>query len=76
MSAINKAIEVVGGQAELARVLDLHPSMVSQWATGRRRVAAEHCPDIEKAAQGQVTCEQLRPDVNWGYLRSAAASRT
>lgn len=61
MSAILEAIESAGGQAELARHLRLHPSMVSQWATGRRRVAAEHCRAIELLTG--VSAGRLRPDV-------------
>jgi DNA-binding transcriptional regulator YdaS (Cro superfamily) len=34
-----------------------------------RGVPAERCPDIEDAVDGQVMCEDLRPDVNWSVLR-------
>lgn len=42
---------------------------VSEWATGKKRVAADRCPDIEQLTKGLVRCEDLRPDVNWAYLR-------
>lgn len=42
---------------------------VSQWVSGRRQVPAERCPEIEKVAGGLVRCEDLRPDVDWAYLR-------
>ncbi|MDT4679101.1 transcriptional regulator, partial [Escherichia coli] len=32
----------------------------------------ERCPAIEKATGGAVTCEELRPDIDWAYLRGAA----
>jgi DNA-binding transcriptional regulator YdaS (Cro superfamily) len=38
----------------------------------RGRVPAEHCPSIERATQGAVRCEQLRPDVEWFVLRMQA----
>ena len=44
--------------------------MVHQWVKGLRPIAAEHCPRIERATDGMVRCEQLRPDVDWGYLRA------
>ena len=60
---IQRAIEAVGGQANLATALSIHPSLVSQWVTGRRPVAANHVLGIEKATQGAVTRHDLRPDV-------------
>jgi DNA-binding transcriptional regulator YdaS (Cro superfamily) len=58
---ILKAIEVLGGQAAMARTLRVHPALVSQWATGRRPVAARHILAIEAAAG--VSRHVLRPDV-------------
>jgi DNA-binding transcriptional regulator YdaS (Cro superfamily) len=29
--------------------------------------------EIEKATNGLVTCEELRPDVDWAYVRGSAA---
>jgi DNA-binding transcriptional regulator YdaS (Cro superfamily) len=55
----------------LAGKLCLTPVLVSQWKTGVRAVPAERCPDIEAATNGAVTCEELRPDVNWAVLRKA-----
>lgn len=52
-----------GGQKSLAQALKIDRSLVSQWVTGRRPIAAEHCPVIEQMSG--VRCEQLRPDVVW-----------
>lgn len=61
---ISKAIEAAGSQSKLAQALGgIHTSLVAQWATGRRPVAAHHCPTIE-AATG-IRCEELRPDLAW-----------
>lgn len=35
-------------------------------------VPAERCPAIERATNGQVRCEDLRPDVDWAVLRCQA----
>ena len=59
--------------AELARKLDVSPVMVSQWQKGVKDVPAERCPDIEKATDGAVTCEELRADVDWATVRSRPA---
>ncbi|KAB8312269.1 helix-turn-helix domain-containing protein [Erwinia endophytica] len=70
--AIEKACQSVGSQAALARCLGLSPPTVNQWVSGKRPIPAERCLDIEKATLGAVTCEELRPDVDWGYLRETA----
>lgn len=36
----------------------------------RQRLSAELCIDIERESKGQVLCEDLRPDVDWAYIRS------
>lgn len=69
-SPISKAIRTVGGMTALAKALGLSGhAVVYQWT--RTRVPAEHCPAIEKATNRAVTCEELRPDVDWAYLRGS-----
>ena len=55
---------------QLAQALGVSAVVVSLWKTSARPVPAERCPDIEAATNGAVTCEELRPDVNWSVLRS------
>lgn len=69
ITAIRTAAELLGGQAALARVLEVKPPTVNQWCNGDRRVPAEQCPFIERATKGAVRCEDLRPDVAWDVLR-------
>lgn len=38
-------------------------------AYGSRRAGESLCINIERESGGQVTCEELRPDVDWAYLR-------
>lgn len=59
-----------GGGMQLARAVGVSQVLISLWKTGARQVPAEHCPSIEKATGGAVRCEDLRPDVDWAYLRS------
>jgi DNA-binding transcriptional regulator YdaS (Cro superfamily) len=73
MSALQRAIDHAGGQTNLARLLDIRQSLVSMWKT-RGRVPAEYCPRIERVTDGCVRCEELRPDVEWSYLRCVHAS--
>jgi len=61
-----------GAVKALAKALDVAPALVSQWKTGHRPIPADRCPEIEKATNGRVSCESMRPDVDWAYLRSTA----
>lgn len=74
-TAIRTAADVFGGQAALARRLEVKPPTVNQWCKGDRRVPAELCPLIERATRERgnvVRCEELRPDVAWDVLRMQA----
>lgn len=52
-------------RAAVAQAVRMHDQYLYQCLTGRRPTPAERCPDIERATQARVTCEQLRPDVRW-----------
>lgn len=64
-----------GAQAELARALGIPQSLPSSWAADdakkRRPVPLEHCPRIERATDGAVTCEELRPQEPWRRIPDA-----
>lgn len=67
-AAFDRAAKLLGGKSEIARHFDITPWAVSKW---RDRVPAERCPELEKLTDGQVRCEELRPDVDWSYLRGS-----
>lgn len=73
--ALNKAVAKVGSMQKLAEVLAVTKGAVSQWKDPDRRIPAEHCPIIERLTSGEVKCEDLRPDVDWGYLRNPAVAK-
>ena len=56
-------------QSEIARQLGVKPQAVQQWF--KRKTPIIRCPEIERITEGKVTCEELRPDVNWGVLRNS-----
>lgn len=58
-----------GNATRLGRDLGVDQSLISLWANGARPTPAERCLEIEKVTEGVVTCEELRPDVDWAYLR-------
>lgn len=59
---IEKMIEIVGSQAELARACGVRHQAVQKWIK-KGRVPAERVLAVEKATQGRVTRYELRPDV-------------
>ena len=61
-----------GEMARLIRAMNIAQPIVSLWVSGKRRVPAERCPEIERITEGKVTCEELRPDVNWKVLRNSS----
>lgn len=62
-SALEKAIEVVGGQTQLARLLGVKQANVWHWLNKADRVPGEYVLAIETATGGQVTRHSLRPDL-------------
>ena len=80
VDALSEAVKIAAGQSALADKLSaLAPSPVSQarvwnWVNRDQRAPAEMCPLIERLTG--VACERLRPDVDWGYLRSESTPAT
>ena len=69
--ALDSAVEKAGGMSALARLLGLSGhTVIYQW--GLNRVPAEYCPQLERLTG--VTCESLRPDMEWDVLRQPQAA--
>lgn len=72
-NGLSEAVASAGGPGEVAKGLTallkytITPQVIGNWIA-RGRVPAERCPDLEKLYG--IRCERIRPDVNWGYLRS------
>lgn len=66
---LERACKAAGNQTKLARALGREKAAVSAWK--RTRVPAEMCPLIESLTG--VTCEELRPDVQWALIRKRRA---
>lgn len=68
---IDKAVSIVGSKSALANKLNITKQAVHNWYLASK-VPAERCLEIEELTNGAVTCEQLRPDLNWSILRSTS----
>jgi DNA-binding transcriptional regulator YdaS (Cro superfamily) len=72
MEPLKKAITTVGGQRELARICGVSQVAVSKWLNGVSKIGEDKAILLEQALNGLVTCEELRPDVNWSVIRGRA----
>ncbi|MGV3679794.1 MAG: transcriptional regulator [Acidovorax sp.] len=61
-----------GAHARLAADIGAHRPDLSDWITGARKVPSHRCSAIESASGGQVTVEELRPDLRWIRIPDAA----
>lgn len=57
-------------QSAFAAQLGVSQALIHQWLSGRRPIAAEQCPKIERLTGGEVRCEELNDRVDWSYLRT------
>lgn len=62
------------GLALLAAACDTSPGQLKQVAYGNRRPSASLAINIERETKGQVICEELRPDIDWAYVRGSQAT--
>ena len=66
---LQRFIDAVGSLKAAAQCLGVGGyQVIQQWRLSR--VPAEYCPKIERVTAGAVRCEDLRPDVDWAYLRA------
>lgn len=72
MNAIKTAIDLVGSATNFAAYVGVTPQAVCFWRDGKRQVPADKCPLIERMTDGKVTCESLRADVDWDYIRGTS----
>ncbi len=73
--ALQKAVSLVGGYKPLGEGCDVSKAAAHQWGLPGRKVPAEKCPTIERLTNGEVRCEDLRPDIDWASLRKPASAR-
>lgn len=60
---LERAVEIVGSQSALARILGVGRSRVNNWLNRDLAIPAEFAVPIERATLGKVKRHELRPDV-------------
>lgn len=63
MTALNKAIDLIGGQKQLAEKLEIDSAAISGWRKRDNKVPPSRCRTIESLTAGEVTVHDLRPDI-------------
>lgn len=63
IEALRKAVQIAGGQSQLAKAVGVKQQHVWNWLNRDMKPAAGRVLAIEEAVAGRVTRYQLRPDV-------------
>ncbi len=63
IKALEKAVEIAGGQSALGRLIDRDQKAIWAWINTTQKVPAEDVLKIEQAVEGKVSKHDLRPDV-------------
>jgi DNA-binding transcriptional regulator YdaS (Cro superfamily) len=62
-TGLQRAIEVAGGELNLAHAINIPASVLSWWLRSQGSPAAYACIRIEDCTG--IPCEELRPDLHW-----------
>lgn len=68
IEAFEKAINIAGSPTALARAIGITPWALSKWNINK--IPEDRCEQIQEFTNNQVLAEELRPDINWTYVRS------
>ena len=62
--------------SSLAKAIGVPAPLLSQWATGARRVPVARCIQIHDIPRGKGRCEEVRPDFPWDTGGRCASAGT
>lgn len=66
---LEKAAQIYGSEAALARAIGVSRGALNQWKKPNRQVPAEHAPKIERLTG--IRSELLCPSVDWAAIRNS-----
>lgn len=61
-------------QRSFAGACDTSIGYLRKACSVKQKLGAELCIALERESGGAITCEALRPDVDWAYLRATKAA--
>ena len=62
MSAVAKAIEIIGGQTKAAKLLNTKQNIIWYWINRHGQAPAKYIPRISELTNGQVSVHELLAD--------------
>tara|TARA_R110002020_G_scaffold434051_1_gene644189 strand:- start:7 stop:225 length:219 start_codon:yes stop_codon:yes gene_type:complete len=62
MSAVAKAIEIIGGQTKAAKLLNTKQNIIWYWINRHCQAPAKYIPRISELTKGEVTVHELLAD--------------
>lgn len=62
-NAIQRAVDIAGGQTALAKAIGVTQGLIWHYANGNQTPPPERCVEIERATG--VRCDELRTDLHW-----------
>jgi DNA-binding transcriptional regulator YdaS (Cro superfamily) len=62
MSAIEKAVQLIGGQTETAKIFGLKQGHVWHWINTNKQAPAKYIPRISELTNGEVSVNDLLAD--------------
>ena len=62
MNTVERIVQIVGNQSELARRLNIKPQAIQKWVT-TGQVPVNRVLEVEKIVEGQITRYEIRPDI-------------
>jgi DNA-binding transcriptional regulator YdaS (Cro superfamily) len=73
------ALAFGGVAARMAEAFDVSDQTVSWWRKGERdgrpvKFPTDLCPLAERLTDRKVRCEELRPDIDWAFVRLQASA--
>lgn len=61
---------------EFSKRCETTAGQIKQVAYGNRRASAGLSIAIDRETNGAITCDELRPDIDWAYLRDKKPTKT
>lgn len=59
------------GRAQFVEASGTSEGYLRKAASIGQQIGCDLCINLERESGGTVTCEELRPDVDWAYLRNS-----
>ena len=78
-TALQRAVDLMGGPSKSAEILGVSVTAIHAFlktdGPQARPLPLERCLQVERATNGLVRCEDLRPDIDWSRPAAEAGAQ-